>query len=111
MKRKLTGLTAAAMASALLFTGCSQGASGDGASGDGKSITMWVVGGDTPDELREYLKTEFAEQTGATLKIEEQGWGDVVTKLTTALPDANNTPDVAEIGNTQSPTFTNVGVG
>ena len=30
-------------------------------------------------------------------------------KLTTALPDAENTPDVTEIGNTWSPTFTNVG--
>ncbi|WP_125098520.1 extracellular solute-binding protein [Leucobacter chromiireducens] len=110
MERKLTGLTAAAVASALLFTGCSQGAQGGGESGgDGKSITLWLAGGDTPDELRDYLKTEFTEQTGATLKIEEQGWGDLVTKLTTALPDASNTPDVTEIGNTQSPTFTNVG--
>lgn len=110
MKRKLTGLTAAAVASALLFTGCSQGAQGGGsADGDGKSITLWLAGGDTPDTLRDYLKTEFKDQTGATLKIEEQGWGDIVTKLTTALPDANNTPDVTEIGNTQSPTFTNVG--
>lgn len=110
MKRKLTGLTAAAVASALLFTGCSQGAQGGGSTdGDGKSITLWLAGGDTPDTLRDYLKTEFKDQTGATLKIEEQGWGDIVTKLTTALPDPNNTPDVTEIGNTQSPTFTNVG--
>lgn len=29
--------------------------------------------------------------------------------MTTALPDANNTPDVVEMGNTQSPTFTNIG--
>ncbi len=32
-----------------------------------------------------------------------------MTKLTTSLPDADNTPDVVELGNTQSPTFTNVG--
>jgi N,N'-diacetylchitobiose transport system substrate-binding protein len=32
-----------------------------------------------------------------------------VTKLTTALPDEENTPDVVEIGNTQSPTFTTIG--
>ena len=62
-----------------------------------------------PDELRDYLKAEFAEQTGATLKIQEQGWGDIITNLTTKLPDANNTPDVTEIGNTQSPAFTNAG--
>ncbi|PEL01677.1 extracellular solute-binding protein, partial [Bacillus sp. AFS017336] len=63
----------------------------------------------TPDKLRNYLKTEFNKETGATLKIEQQDRGDIVTKLTTALPDANNTPDVTEMGNTQSPTFTNVG--
>ncbi len=51
----------------------------------------------------------FKAKTGATLKIEEQAWPDLVTKLTTALPDAENTPDVVELGNTQSPTFTNVG--
>lgn len=109
MKRRLTGLTAAALASVLLFTGCSSNGGGDSDGGKGETITLWLAGGDTPDELRDYLKTEFAEQTGATLKIEEQGWGDLVTKLTTALPDENNTPDVAEVGNTQSPTFTNVG--
>ena len=70
---------------------------------------MWLAGGDTPDELRTYLTDTFKAKTGATLKIEEQAWGDLVTKLTTALPDAENTPDVAELGNTQAPTFTNVG--
>ena len=114
MKRKFTGLAAAAVASALLFTGCGQSAqtggdSGNGASGDDASITLWLIGGDTPDALRDYLTTEFAEQTGATLKIEEQTWGDIITNLTTKLPDPNNTPDVTEIGNTQSPTFTNAG--
>lgn len=69
-----------------------------------------MAGGDTPDELREYLKTKFAEENqGSTLRIEEQSWGDLVTKLTTALPDAANTPDVVELGNTQAPTFTTVG--
>ena len=110
MKRKLTGLTAAAVASVLLFTGCSQGSSNNSdQNAEGKTITLWLAGGDTPDTMRDYLKKEFNEKTGATLKIEEQGWGDIVTKLTTALPDENNTPDVTEIGNTQSPTFTNVG--
>lgn len=108
MKRKLAGLAAAAVASALLFTGCSQGGGGQ-ESDDGKSVTLWLIGSDTPQEARDYLTTEFEKETGATLKIEEQTWGDIITKLTTALPDADNTPDVTEIGNTQSPTFTNVG--
>lgn len=77
---------------------------------EGAEITLWLAGGDTPDALREYLKTTFeSENPGSTLVIEQQEWGDLVTSLTTALPDAANTPDVVEIGNTQSPTFTTVG--
>ncbi|MDR6971394.1 extracellular solute-binding protein [Leifsonia shinshuensis] len=110
MKRKLVGLAAVATASALVLAGCASGGStGASTDGKGKTVTLWLVGSDTPDALRNYLKTEFAKETGATLKIEQQDWGDIVTKLTTALPDANNTPDVTEMGNTQSPTFTNVG--
>jgi N,N'-diacetylchitobiose transport system substrate-binding protein len=114
MKRKLAGVTAVALASALALAACSTGtgtAGGEGPStdGKGKTITLWLAGGDTPDALRTYLKDEFKKQTQGTLKIEQQDWGDIVTKLTTSLPDANNTPDVTEMGNTQSPTFTNVG--
>ena len=77
---------------------------------EGAEITLWLAGGDTPQELRDYLIDTFAEENpGSSLVIEEVGWGDLVTRLTTALPDAGNTPDVVEIGNTQSPTFTTVG--
>lgn len=77
---------------------------------EGAEITLWLAGGDTPDALREYLKTTFeAQNPGSTLVIQQQEWGDLVTSLTTALPDPANTPDVVEIGNTQSPTFTTVG--
>lgn len=62
-----------------------------------------------PDELRTYLKDEYKKATGGTLKIEEQSWGDALTKLTAQLPDSKNTPDVTEIGNTWSPTFTTAG--
>lgn len=110
MKRKLVGLAAVAAASALVLAGCASGGSTAASTdGKGKTVTLWLVGSDTPDALRSYLKTEFNKETGATLKIEQQDWSDIVTKLTTALPDAKNTPDVTEIGNTQSPTFTNVG--
>ncbi len=100
---------------ALLLTACASGGDSDTpaatstADNAGKTITLWLAGGDTPDELRTYLADTFKARTGATLKIEEQAWPDLVTKLTTALPDAENTPDVTELGNTQSPTFTNVG--
>ena len=123
MKRHL-GLAAIA-ASVALATACGGGGGGGSTStgattagatsstttadNSGKTIRLWLAGGDTPDTLRTYLKDTFKTRTGATLQVEEQAWPDLVTKLTTSLPDANNTPDVVELGNTQSPTFTNVG--
>ncbi|MDR1118900.1 MAG: extracellular solute-binding protein [Bifidobacteriaceae bacterium] len=117
--KRLTGLAAAAAAAALALTaaGCgtnetpaeSGGATSQGAS-EGGTLTLWLAGGDTNDDLRGYLKDTFAAQNeGWTLNIETIDWGDLVPKLTTALPDKDNTPDVVEVGNTQSPTFTNAG--
>ncbi len=112
---KILRTAAVGVAAALALAACG---SGDGPTGEpagdstseAGSITLWLAGGDTPDVLREYLTTTFeAENPGSKLVIEQQDWGDLVTKLTTALPDAANTPDVVELGNTQSSTFTNVG--
>ena len=105
MNKKL-GAVAIATAAALVLVGCSTTPPEDSGGDD---ITLWLMGGDTPDELRDFLKTEYADATGGTLTIEEQAWGDALAKLTTALPDSENTPDVVEIGNTWSPTFTGVG--
>ncbi len=116
MNRRLP--VVALLSATLALSACSSSSSGGGstepaatdtAANADTTITLWLAGGDTPDELRTYLKDTFKAKTGATLSIEEQSWGDLVTKLTTALPDAANTPDVVELGNTQSPTFTNVG--
>jgi N,N'-diacetylchitobiose transport system substrate-binding protein len=117
--------TALTLAGVLALAACSSGSTTPGDSGSSSSasssdsssaapepanITLWLAGGDTPQKLRDYLTTTFAAQNpGSTLTIEQQDWGDLVTKLTTALPDAANTPDVVEIGNTQSPTFTTIG--
>lgn len=108
---------AGASALAIALTGCSS--SGTGASGEAsgfdtgaaksQDITFWVMGGDTPEELRDYLVKEYKSATGGTLTITQQDWGDALTKLTNQLPDSKNTPDVTEIGNTWSPTFTTAG--
>jgi len=113
------GGIAMTVAGMLALTACSgttddpQPPSGDDpapVTAEAAEITLWLAGGDTPQELRDYLIDTFADENpGSTLVIEEQSWGDLVTKLTTALPDAANTPDVVEVGNTQSPTFTTVG--
>ncbi len=114
MNKKLSALTLVT-ASALALGACSSGAASSPSATEStaaagpQNITLWLAGGDTPDALRDYLKTTYKANNGGTLTIEEQAWPDLVTKLTTALPDANNTPDVVEVGNTQSPTFTNVG--
>lgn len=112
MKRKLV-TSAIAMTVALALTAC--GAGSDNQTGSdvasppsdqGATIKLWLVGPDTNAELRQYLVDTFAEQNpGSKLVIEEQTWGDLVPELTMMLPDPNNTPDVVEIGNTQTPTF------
>jgi len=106
MKKRIAAV-AAATAAALILAGCSS--TDAPAESGGTDITLWLNGGDTPDALRDFLKTEYADATGGTLTIEEQSWTDALAKLTTALPDAENTPDVVEIGNTWAPTFTNAG--
>lgn len=113
---KILRFAALGVAATLALTACSSGSdepeaeSTTGGSDGAADITLWLAGADTPQELRDYLVDTFAEENpGSTLTIEEQSWGDLVTKLTTALPDAENTPDVVEIGNTQSPTFTTIG--
>ncbi|MCM3659943.1 extracellular solute-binding protein [Georgenia satyanarayanai] len=119
MRRRIIKTTAV-LTTALVLAACGGGTDTgtgtatdtgtDGATGgEDQTLTLWLMGGDTPDELREYLKDTFAEETGAELVIEEQDWADAVTKLTTALPDASTTPDVTEIGNTWASTFTGVG--
>ncbi|GAA1711805.1 sugar ABC transporter substrate-binding protein [Isoptericola hypogeus] len=118
MKRTRSIATGVATSITLALALAACGSADDGGSDDGAAggtpeaadITLWLNGADTPEELRTYLVDTFAEENpGSTLTIEEQDWEDVVTKLTTALPDAQNTPDVVEIGNTQAATFTYAG--
>lgn len=98
----------------LALAACSSGA-GDDAETDaspegGAEIRLWLNGTDTSDELREYLVATFAEENpGSTLVIEEQDWNGLVPRLQTALTSADQTPDVVEIGNTQTPTFAYAG--
>lgn len=109
MNKKL-GALALLGASALVLAGCGAGndqSGGDGASG--AEIRVWLVGTDTPQEARDYLKETFeAEHEGSTLVIEEQQWTGLVDKLTTSL-SSNDSPDIVEMGNTQAAAFTSAG--
>lgn len=111
---KFMRYAAVGLAAALVLTACSSDKeeptpTNTGAPEPG-TIKLWLAGGDTPNDLREWLKTRFAEENpGSTLVIEEQDWNGLVPKLTTALASEEQTPDVVEVGNTQAPLFTNAG--
>ena len=103
--RKLS-FAALGVVAALTLAGCAGAAPEEAETGD---IRVWLVGTDTPDEAREYLKTTFEkENPGSTLTIEEQAWGGLVDLLTTSL-SGSDSPDVVEVGNTQAAAFTSAG--
>ncbi|GIG54724.1 extracellular solute-binding protein [Demequina activiva] len=124
MKKMTSGAVAFAAASAIVLAGCSSSGSDEEPTTDAtddatteeatetvaQDITLWLMGApDTPEPLVTYLQDTYAENNGGTLTVEAVAWSDALPKLTTALPDAANTPDVVEIGNTWAPTFTSVG--
>ena len=105
--RKIS-VVAAGAAVALALAGCAS-AEPAGSESEGAEIRVWLVGADTPQEARDYLKETFEEENpGSTLVIEEQAWGGLVDKLTTAL-SGSDSPDVVEVGNTQAAAFTTAG--
>jgi ABC-type glycerol-3-phosphate transport system substrate-binding protein len=107
--RKIS-IVAFGAAVALTLAGCAAAEpAGSGDETDGAEIRVWLVGADTPQEARDYLKETFEEENpGSTLVIEEQAWGGLVDKLTTAL-SGSDSPDVVEVGNTQAAAFTTAG--
>ncbi len=111
---KILRMAAVGVAATLALTACSSGGSGsdDDSTGDGGTtqVKVWLVGSDTPDEAREYLKTTFeAQNEGTELVIEEQQWDGLVDKLSQAMTSGTTSPQIVEVGNTQSTTFTSAG--
>ncbi|MFB7884367.1 extracellular solute-binding protein [Microbacterium sp. NPDC056057] len=109
--KKTLGAVALIGASALVLAGCAGGSGNGGGSSseEGAEIRVWLVGTDTPQDARDYLKKTFEDENpGSTLVIEEQQWTGLVDKLTTSL-SSNDSPDIVEMGNTQAPAFTSSG--
>ena len=105
--RKLS-IAAMVAAAAIALAGCA-GDGGTPSESETGDIRVWLVGTDTPQEARDYLKTTFEDQNpGSTLTIEEQSWTGLVDKLTTSL-SGSDSPDVVEVGNTQASAFTSAG--
>jgi N,N'-diacetylchitobiose transport system substrate-binding protein len=99
---------------ALALAGCGDDGDDDSKGGGGgpetADIRVWLNGPDTPQDARDWLKTTFEkDHPGSTLTVEEQEWEGLVERLTTALSSKDETPDVVEVGNTQSSTFTTAG--
>ncbi|MCU1404185.1 MAG: extracellular solute-binding protein family 1 [Glaciihabitans sp.] len=91
------------------LTACSSGAS-TAAESDTADLTVWVMQDSVPASAIDWLETEFAsENPGSTLTVNEQVWPGIVEKLQTALASPSETPDIVEIGNTQTSTFSSVG--
>src|SRR3954466_491890 len=114
MKMVRTGGAAVLVATMLAVAACGSdegdSSKDSSASNEPAGIRLWLNGTDTPQELRDYLVETFAKQNkGSTLTIEEQDWNGLVPRLQTALASEDQTPDLVEIGNTQSPTFTYAG--
>jgi len=111
--KKLVSLVALGVAGALALAGCTTNGGGTtsptSSAPAGANLRVWLVGPDTPQAARDYLKTTFeAQNPGSTLAIEEQSWTGLVDKYTAAL-SGSDAPDVVEIGNTQAPAFTSAG--
>ncbi|GAA1646380.1 extracellular solute-binding protein [Microbacterium flavum] len=110
MNKKL-GALALLGASAVVLAGCAGGGTSGGSDGTpaAAELRVWLVGTDTPQDARDYLKKTFeADNPGSTLVIEEQQWTGLVDKLTTSL-SSSDTPDIVEMGNTQAAAFTSSG--
>lgn len=111
-RRILAG--AAAASAVLALTACSSDAGDADATAtdeaEAGTVRMWVMEGSLSEESQQYLADEFAEENpGSELKIEVQQWDGIVSKLQTSLASKNESPDLVEIGNTQTTTFTTVG--
>lgn len=107
---KKLGAFALVGASAVVLAGCAGGSGAaptEAATGD---LTVWLVGADTPQTARDYLKETFEDENdGWTLTIEEKTWADVSDTYTAAL-SSNDSPDVVEVGNTQALGFADAGL-
>ncbi|MFS0885440.1 extracellular solute-binding protein [Aeromicrobium sp. 179-A 4D2 NHS] len=100
----VTGLALTALAA------CGSGGDDDSSDSGSDTVTLWLAGKeDTPQEATDWLTEEFAaKHDGKTLKIERIDWGELLTRLNTALP-SDKSPDVVEVGNTQAASFTSIG--
>ena len=109
MNKKL-GALGLVGASAVVLAGCAGGGGTTPSEPETGELTVWLVGTDTPQTARDYLKETFeSENEGWTLTIEEKTWADTNEAYVAAL-SSNDSPDVVEVGNTQALGFIDQGL-
>ena len=94
-------VTVVSVAVALITAACG-GSSGssNNPSNESGTLTVWLMNGSAPQSIIDEVNADFkTKYPNVTVNVEIQQWGDIGTKLDTALP-GNSPPDVVELGNT-----------
>ena len=113
-KSHFLAASAIGLAAAIALTGCA-GTGTTPSGGDStlvvptpqasdKTITVWNMNGDLSDATLAAINAKFTALTGAKVKLQEQQWDNIITKVTTALA-TSTPPDVIDLGNTQVPGY------
>lgn len=114
---RITTVTAIALGAALVLSGCGRAA--DGGAGDGDSVApaaegeaegvveVWTAGGHA-DNLEILAKPWLDANPGATLKVTDVPWDQVITKVQTATA-AGTGPDIIMTGSDQTATVIGMG--
>ncbi|MDA8370576.1 MAG: sugar ABC transporter substrate-binding protein [Nocardiopsaceae bacterium] len=99
-------LSAAALATTLVATGCG----GENAGGEGDTLDVWIMEGTNPDASAYFddIGEQFTEETGAQVNVEFVPWADAHNKFVNAMA-GGTTPDVAEVGTTWTLEFADAG--
>ncbi len=109
--KKYIAPLAAIAAASIVLGGCSSSGA-DGAGSSAKEITYWASNQGTSLEddkarLEPTLK-RFEEKTGVKVNLEVIAWGDLYTRILTAVSSGDG-PDVLNIGNTWATTLQETG--
>ncbi|MDR1213113.1 MAG: extracellular solute-binding protein [Propionibacteriaceae bacterium] len=97
MKRRTTIVAALGAALALALSGCADG--GDDPDPTDSALTgpieVWVMGNKGP--AMEAVAAGFTQETGVAVQVQAIPWGDVRTKMSTAIASGEG-PDVLQVG-------------
>jgi len=73
----------------------------------GGTVTFWLMSNAPDDVAKPWLDAQaaqFEKNTGTKLKYEIVGWGDALTRISTAIATGEG-PDVVQLGTTWNPQF------